>query len=177
MNSGENGSTPSRLGEELVARVAAERELARAEAARVVEEQLLPVVEAEAHPPVARRLRRVEQQRPGHAQVQHQVDVVLELPDQVLAAPRERLDPPALDGGGDLGARDRGAPAGIEHLEPLQHPALDARREVAADRLHLGQLGHPLSLRPSATAASSSASDMPSVRRSTRSVVAAHVGR
>ena len=117
VKSGENGSTPSRAREERVARLAAERELAGAEAARVVEEQLAPVVEREAHAAVARRLRRVEQQRARHAQVQQQVDVVLELPDQVLAAPRERLDAPALDRGGDLRARERAAPARVEHLE------------------------------------------------------------
>ena len=91
---------------------------------------------------VARRRRRVEQQRAGHAQVQHQVDVVLELPDQVLAAPAERLDAPPRDRRGDLRARERPAPALVVDLERGQHAPLDVGREMAADRLDLGQLRH-----------------------------------
>ena len=144
VKSGENGSTPSRAAKNASRAVAAERQLAGAEAARVVEEQLAPVVEREAHARVARRLRRVEQQRARHPQVQHQVDVVLELPDQVLAAPGERVDAAALDGGGDLLAGERAAPARVEHLQRGQHAALDVGREMAADRLDLGQLGHRL---------------------------------
>ena len=52
--------------EERIQRVRAERELAGAEAARIVEHERV-LSEREAHPRVARRLGRVEQQRPGHA--------------------------------------------------------------------------------------------------------------
>ena len=142
VNVGRERLDPKAGGEELVARRTAERQLAGAEAARVVEVELAPVAEREAHARVARRRRRVEQQRPRHAQVQHQVDVVLELPDQVLAAAVERLDAAALHGGGDLGAGERTAPALVAHLQRGQHAALDVGRQVAADRLDLGQLGH-----------------------------------
>ena len=85
----------------------------------------------------------VEQQRPGHAQVHGQEDVVGELGDQVLAAPAEPLDAPPL---GRASASSRGASGRDQRsstdLEPLQRPALDVRREAAADRLDLGELGH-----------------------------------
>ena len=68
--------------------------------------------------------------------------VVLELPHQVLAAAPERLDAAPGAGGGHLLARERAAPPRVEHLELGEHAALDVRREVAADRLDLGQLGH-----------------------------------
>jgi hypothetical protein len=74
--------------------------------------------------------------------VHHQVHVVIELPDQVLASPRQPIDAPPLDRGGELVGRERAAPARVEHLELAHDPALDAGRQMAADRLYLGQLGH-----------------------------------
>ena len=71
-----------------------------------------------------------------------QVDVVLELPDQVLAAPPERLDASAGHRGGQLVAGERAAPARIAHVERRQHAALHVGSQVPADRLDLGELGH-----------------------------------
>ncbi len=130
--------------EERLPRRRAERELAGAEAARVVEHQPAAAGEAEGHAAVARRLGRVEQQRARHPQVHEQVDVVLQREDQVLAAAVELLHRPALHGGGELLAGERARPALVVHVERLQHPALEVRREMAADRLDLGHLRHAL---------------------------------
>ena len=88
----------------------------------------------------------------------------------------DRAHAPALHGGRDLRSRQGAAPALVAHLQGGQHAPLEVGRQVAADRLHLGQLGHARELdsdQPPADAASSCASDMPSVRRRTRSVVRA----
>ena len=105
--------------EERGQRLRAERELAGAEAARVVEHELV-VAEVEADARVARRAVRVEQQRPGHAQVHEQVDVVGELPDEVLAAAAEPLDAPARERVLELGGRERARPALVEDLHRLE---------------------------------------------------------
>src|SRR3954447_4565901 len=136
------------LGEEVVERLRAERELAGAEPARVDELQLRPL-EGERHACVGRALVRVEQQRAGHPQVQQQVRLVLELPPQVLAAAAEPLDAAALDRGGELLRGGRERPSGVVDLEPLERAAVDVRREVAADGLDLGQLGHDTEARGS----------------------------
>src|ERR671939_25118 len=80
--------------------------------------------------PVPKRRGRVEQQRAGHAEVHEQEDVVLELPHQVLAAPRQSRDAPALDGRRQLGRRERLAPAGVVDRERAERPALDVGRQV-----------------------------------------------
>src|SRR5689334_5623334 len=77
-----------------------------------------------------------------HAQVHQEVDLVLELPDQVLAAAREPLHAPPPHGVRHLGRRGRLAPARVEDLEPLEHGSLDGGSQLAADRLDLGQFGH-----------------------------------
>ena len=116
MNSGSNGSTPSRAAKKASRRLVAERELAGAEAPRVDELQHA-VAEVERHARVRRALGRVEQQRARHAQVQHQVGLVLELPHEVLAAAAEPLDPAALHRGGELLRGERERPAGVVDLE------------------------------------------------------------
>ena len=68
--------------------------------------------------------------------------VVLELPDDVLATAREALDPAAGRGVVEVMRRRRLAPPRVRDHEPLQYRALHVRRQVAADRLDLGQLGH-----------------------------------
>ena len=127
--------------EEGVERLRAERELAGAEAARVVEDEHV-VAEVEPHPHVPRRRGRVEQERAGHAQVHEQEDVVGELPDEVLAAAGELLDDAALDRRGQLGRRERPGPARVEHLHGLERASFDVGRQMAADRLDFGELGH-----------------------------------
>jgi hypothetical protein len=99
---------------------------------------------AEAQPDagVRRRAGRVEQQRAGHAQVHEQVRVVLELPDEVLAAPREPLDGPAFDGRRELVRGERPRPALVEHLEGLEGAPLDMGRQIPPDGLDLRELRH-----------------------------------
>ena len=94
------------------------------------------------HAHVPRRGRGVEQQRPRHAQVHQQEDVVGELPHEVLAAARELVDHAALDRRCHLGRGEGARPAGVEDLDGPQRPAFDVGRQVAADRLDFGELGH-----------------------------------
>ena len=75
-----------------------------------------------------------------------EMDVALEFPQQVLAAAREAQDTPAPQRRLDLGRRERTCPARVEDLDVLDLAALDARRELAPDRLDLGKLRHPFSL-------------------------------
>ena len=96
VSSPSSGSRPRRAAKNASRAARPERQLAGAEAPRVAEAQLVAVVEDPAHALVRRARRRVVEQRAGHAQVHEQEDVVLELPDQVLAAPRQPLDAPAL---------------------------------------------------------------------------------
>jgi hypothetical protein len=72
--------------------------------------------------------------------VHEQERVVLELPDQVLAAPREALDATALDRVDDRLGGERQAPARIGNRQPRDDAPLDEGRELAADRLDLGKL-------------------------------------
>ena len=70
------------------------------------------------------------------------MDLVRELPVEVLAAARQPLYAPAVDRRRQLLGRRGLAPARVEHLDPLEHAPLDRGREVASDRLDLGQFGH-----------------------------------
>ena len=47
----------------------------------------------------------------------------------------------------DLLRRHGSRPERVEHLRALDRAPRDARRELAADRLYLGELGHALSVR------------------------------
>ncbi len=71
-----------------------------------------------------------------------QVHVAREAPHEVLPAAAEALHAAALDRFLELRRRERTRPARVEDLHPQQAPALDQRRELAPDRLHLRQLGH-----------------------------------
>ena len=102
----------------------------------------LPVVELHAHAGVLRLLVG-EQEVSGHAEVHHEVHVVLERDDQVLPAPAEPLDDPAVERVCDRLGRRRVGPARVEHLDVLEPPPLDGGRQLAANRLDLGKLGHP----------------------------------
>jgi hypothetical protein len=83
-----------------------------------------------------------EQQVARHPQVHDEEDLVLELPHEVLAAPRNALDRAAGDGGLDV-CRVRGlAPSGVEYLHVRDHAPLDRGGQEALDRLDFGQLGH-----------------------------------
>src|SRR5947199_10360791 len=95
------------------------------------------------HACVLRLARGVPQQRARHAQVLGEEDVVLETPKQILAAPREAFDAPALEPRRKLRGRQRVRPALVPDLRSNQPPALDKRGELTLDRLNLGELGHP----------------------------------
>src|SRR4051812_31729610 len=116
-NAGSNGSRPRRAAEKAARRAApswgspgpnrpgatdgeegvalrdAELELARPEPPRIDERQAV-LAEIEDDARVRRARIRVEEQRPGHAQVQREEDVVGEREDEVLATPAEPLDTP-----------------------------------------------------------------------------------
>jgi hypothetical protein len=122
-----------------------QRELARAEAARIAEADLVaPAVEHEPHALVRRVVGRVEQERAGHPQVHEQEDLILQLPHEVLAAPAERLHAASRHGLDDRGRVQRQAPARVVDTQVGQLPTLDDRGQPAADRLDFGQLGHRL---------------------------------
>src|SRR5918998_1446634 len=67
-------------------------------------------------------------------------------PDWVLAPPRQAGDPAARGRLLELLGRGGRAETRVEDLEALEHVSLHPRREGAADRLDLGQLGHGPSL-------------------------------
>src|SRR3954471_18050818 len=113
-SSSDSGSRPSPGGRKGVANGAADRELAGPEAARVAEADLPPAVQGEPSALVVRLAHRVEQQHAGHPQVHEQEHVVLELPDEVLAAAAERHDAPALDGVAQRPRLERHAPPRVE---------------------------------------------------------------
>jgi hypothetical protein len=74
--------------------------------------------------------------------VQHQVRLVLELPHEVLAAAAEPLDAAPVERRRELLRGEREREARVMDLELAQRAAVDVRRQVAADGLDLGQLGH-----------------------------------
>jgi hypothetical protein len=89
----------------------------------------------------------IDEQVARHAQVHRQVHVVLERDDQVLAAAAEALDRASSDRVLERARRRRFTPARIEHLHALEPPTLEHWRQLAANRLDLGELGHASDLR------------------------------
>src|SRR2546423_1456739 len=83
--------------EEGLQSVGPEHELARAEASRVRDRQTCARLQMDEHARVLRLALRVPQQRARHAQMLGEEDIVLETPKQIIAAPREPLDAPALE--------------------------------------------------------------------------------
>ena len=121
-----------------------EQDIARAETAHVDEEQAPAVVEVQAHPEVVGLfgVRVVEQEIARHAQVHDEMDVVLEREHQVFAAPPDALDLAAPESIGDRLGRRRHRPARVPDVDRLEAPALERGRQLTADRLDLGKLGH-----------------------------------
>jgi hypothetical protein len=103
-----------------------------------------PGIQHEPHALIGRLVGRVEQERAGHAQVHEEEDVVLELPDEVLAPPPEALHAASRDGVDDRGRVEGQAPPWIVNTQLGEEQAVDHGRQPAADRLDLGQLGHRL---------------------------------
>ena len=83
---------------------------------------------------------------PRHPEVNQETATALEPKNQILAATIERLDPLAdelrLDEPGILGPRE----SRVGDLHRLESPPDDHWLEPAANRLDLGQLGHPASV-------------------------------
>ena len=113
------------------------------ETARVAQPQPLAAVEVEAQVFMgfARRRRRRQCQPPAHAEMDHQGRPLLDLDQQVLAAPTEPLDAPA-------GKTQQGPSverfAQRRGVNPdREHPATgETGLEAPLQHLDLGQLGH-----------------------------------
>ena len=131
-------------GEEALELIGAFEQLAGTEAARVDDEQFMagPSPELDPDARVDRLLVGVQEDGPGHAQVLGEVKASAELPEQVLAAPLEALHTASAQRRGELGGRQRSRPALVEHLDLGERASGDHGRELAADRLDLGELGH-----------------------------------
>ena len=129
-------------GEVLRQGVASEQHVAGPEATDVHEQELLPIVELHAHAGVLRLLVG-EQEVSCHPEVHHEVHVVLERHDQVLPAAPKPFHDPAVERIGNRLGRRRIGPARIDHLDVLEPPPLDGGRQLATNRLYLGELRHP----------------------------------
>ncbi len=101
-----------------------------------------PVVEGEAHALVGRVVARVEQQRAGHPQVHEQERRRPRAPRRGTCRGGQPLDAAARDRVDDGLGRQRQAPARVGDPQRAQLAPLDDGRQLAADRLDLGQLGH-----------------------------------
>ena len=148
VNRSSSGSSPRRAAKNASSASCAEQQLAGAEAARVDDHQRgVPG-------PRSRRTRMCggsgsgsQQHRAGHAQVLERggrrprrlhTRYLPRLPSRSTRPPLERV--------GQLPRRERPRPARVEDLDALQPAPLHQRRELAPDRLDLGQLGHRPSL-------------------------------
>ena len=80
---------------------------------------------------------RFAEHSPRHAQMLDEVHLLVEVPDEVLAAPSQLPHAPAAQRIGQFVGLQRTRPARIEDLDALQAPALDERRELASDGLDL----------------------------------------
>ena len=81
---------------------------------------------------------RASTEGPGHAQVDDQLAAVVEAEQQVLAPPADRVDRGADGRGGLVELGREGMSAAVDD-GGARRPAV---RQLAADRLDLGQLGH-----------------------------------
>ena len=111
------GLDPQPQGEERLECRLAEHQLSRAESPRVDEAHVVTVVEYEADARVERVRLGVVEQGARHPQVDEQEDLVLELPDQVLATAPEAFHGAPLDRIGELPRGQRFTPARVADLE------------------------------------------------------------
>jgi hypothetical protein len=112
------------------------------EAPRVDVDELMSIGEVDPHPRVGGRRRGIQQQRAGHPQVHEQRSSAAEIPHQVLAGAVDLHHGLSLEARRDLVGRLGHRPARVADLHPRQRASLQVRRELAADRLDLRQLGH-----------------------------------
>ena len=82
------------------------------------------------------------QQVSGHPEVHDEVALALEVGDQVLPPPPEGIDAAVPQLALDLARRHGSRPQRIEHLRALDRAPCDSWRQLPADRLYLGKLGH-----------------------------------
>ena len=80
--------------------------------------------------------------RAGHPQVLGEVEPHRTDTISVLAAAPSRSIRRPMSASAELLGGERARPAGVEDLDARKLRALDQRRQLAADRLDLGQLGH-----------------------------------
>ncbi len=141
---------PEARGEERLQRLRAEQQLARAEAARVDDHQAARLRAARRAAPTPMRTRGVRRLgRPGCTAAAPVIrrcwarwTSPSKLHSRYLPRLPRSLDAPALQRAASSRGRQRARPAGVEDLDLLEPPALHQRRELAADRLDLGKLGH-----------------------------------
>jgi len=100
----------------------------------VVEDEVRVIVRA------SRRRRGEDAQAAGHAEM-HEQRPVADREQQIFAAPIDALDGATLQQPCES-ARNRPAQAAVVHPQRSDAPADHARRDAAACRLDLGQLGH-----------------------------------
>ncbi len=119
-----------------------------AEAAHVAVGELAAVVELEPGSLVRDLLgtRAPVPERAGHTQMDDECEPALQANEQVFATTIEHLDPLAAQPGRELIRWDRPGQPRVVYLDTDDLPAGEQRLEPAADRLDLGELGHPSSL-------------------------------
>ena len=111
----------------------------RAEAADVAVDEPRAVVELE-HGALVRHGLPVE--ATGHAEMDEEAEAALEPEQQVLAATLDREDAIALELLRDLEEVVRPREPRVEDLDARERAALEPRRELRPDGLHLRELGH-----------------------------------
>ena len=152
-NASDSGSTPSRRR----ARAfdpGAFHEVHRAEAARVVEDDARAIVEleddvvmrGELRPLVMERRHNqyrlaLDAERARHAKMHHQRLAAIQRSEQILGAPRQRLDPPAGEPLGEA-RRERRAQIAAPGLDLGEARAHQRRREASAHGFDFGQFRH-----------------------------------
>ncbi len=107
---------------------------------------------------VPERPRRRVPQAPGHPEVDEESPAALEPDDQVLAAPLHGRDPLPLQLRLHLGGLQGAHEARVEDRDALETAPDEHRRELRADGLDLGQLGHVRSVRTARAAQAPSVS-------------------
>src|SRR5438067_2848484 len=95
---------------------------------------------------------RCVQHVPRHAEVDQEDATALEPDNQILAAPLDRGDSLARELGRHLGRVFRTRQPRVVDLDAREAAADEHRLEPPADRLDLGQLGHPANLAPAVRA-------------------------
>jgi hypothetical protein len=114
-----------------------------AEAPSIGEQEAPAAVQLEACPQIGGlRAVAIEQQVAGHAQMHGERQAPLQPEEQILPPPLHRVDPAAGQRPLHATRRNGARPAFVEDLRGDDPAAGDLGLQLAADRLHLGELGH-----------------------------------